>query len=89
MNITEGPQAVEQPEYAFDVKLFAVVRVKARSLAEAIQALDSTVNSMQPSDHWIEGYNSIGTAVKITEASLSEDGDDDNRQPFEIDGEPT
>lgn len=83
----QPPITQEQHEYAFDVKLFAVVRVKACSLAEAIQALDSTVNAMQPTDHWIEGYNSVGTAVKITEASLSEDGDDTNRQPFEIDGE--
>ncbi len=79
----------ETHEYAFDVILQAVVRVKARSLAEAIQVLDATVDAMQPTDHWIEGYNSVGTAVKITEVSLSEKNDAENRRPFEIDGEPT
>ena len=79
----------ETHEYAFDVKLFAVVRVKAPSLADAIAVLDATVDAMSPTEHWVEGFNSAGTAVKITEVSLSEDGDDTNRAPFEIDGEPT
>lgn len=78
----------EQHEYAFDVKLFAVVRVKAPDLATAIAVMESTIDAMQPTDHWVEGYNSTATQVKITEVSLGEDGEDENRTPFEIDGEP-
>jgi len=61
-------------EYAFDIKLFAVVRVEADSLADARRR----VQDLQAIEI---GYDADG--VHITEGST--DGEPDL---FEIDGEP-
>lgn len=76
-------------EYAFDVKLFAVVRVVAANKRDAIKAMEQTIDALDLSDAEISGLNSILVqGLRITEVSLAEDGEDDNRTPFEIDGEP-
>lgn len=74
-------------EYAFDVKLFAVVRVVARTKTDGIEAMKTIVESLDLSEHWIAGFNSKATGLRITEVSLSQDGEDENETPFEIDGE--
>lgn len=73
-------------EYAFDAKLFAVVRVVAPNLESAIRNMESVIDAMAPTDQFIKGFNDAAK-VKITEVSLGEDGEDENRTPFEIDGE--
>lgn len=75
-------------EYAFDVKLFAVVRVKAESLEKAQAAMRLTVDALEPTGDWIAGFNSAAK-VKVTEVSLDQDGEGENETPFEIDGEDT
>ena len=81
-------------EYAFDVKLYAVVRVKADSLDKARHALRCVLDCADLSEHTIAGINS-GLAedgvesVIVTEASLAigEESDYPDRiEPFEIDG---
>lgn len=80
-------------EYAFDVKLFAVVRLNAPNLDAARRALADVLDAAEPSDGFCAGYNSVAGAgvdgVTITECSLSPD--DGNEpwciEPFEIDGE--
>ena len=76
------------PEYLFDVKLFAAIRVVADDVQLAREAIGAVVDAMGPSEHWIGGYNDKAKSLRITEVSLSEDGDDENRMPAEIDGEP-
>jgi len=76
-------------EYAFDVKLFAVVRVEAANEAAARKALTKVLDCMDLSDATIDGMNSVLGDVKITEASL--DSDDSvyphGAELFEVDGE--
>lgn len=74
-------------EYAFDVKLFAVVRVRAACKEDAIDLMNQVVDGLTPSDAWVERFNEQLDDVCITEVSLSEDGEGENREPFEIDGE--
>ena len=76
------------PEYLFDVKLFAAIRVVADDVQLAREAIGAVVDAMDLSEHWIGGYNDKAKSLRITEVSLSEDGDDENRMPAEIDGEP-
>lgn len=66
-------------EYAFDVKLFAVIRVKAESLEQARVLMRKVVDATAPTE--------LPSTVELTEFSLSEDGEDENEEPFEIDGE--
>lgn len=73
--------AVELHEYAFDVKLFAVVRVKAANQQEAVTRMRKVIDAADVS--------SLPKDVGLTEFSLEEDGEDENEEPFEIDGEPT
>jgi len=76
-------------EYAFDVKLFATVRVIAASPAMAAAAMENVVDSMKPTGDWSPLYPGGKSKVLITEVSLAEDGENENRVPFEIDGVPT
>ena len=75
-------------EYAFDVKLFAVVRVRAESLEKARAAMHLTVDAMEPTGEWLDSFNSQ-EQVKVTEVSLAQDGEGENEMPFEINGEDT
>lgn len=75
-------------EYAFDVKLFAAVRVVAPTLADAVAAMEATIDAMEPTPDWVEGFNGL-SRMRLTEVSLAEDGEEENRRPYEIDGEPT
>lgn len=81
------PLPDDMHEYAFDVKLFAVVRVVAKDVKAAREAMGTVIDAMEPSEHWVGGFNSVAQSLRITEVSLSEDGEDENRVPFEIDGE--
>jgi len=65
-------------EYAFDVKLWAAVRVIANSEAEARKKMLDVCDCLDV------GYDKDG--VKITEASI-EDEDGETSELFEIDGE--
>lgn len=78
--------APETHEYAFDVKLFAVVRVVAPDLQSAITTMTAVIDAMEPCSDWIAGFNG-NSACRLTEVSLAEDGEGENRRPFEIDGE--
>lgn len=76
-------------EYAFDVKLYAVVRVNAPDEDTAREALDKALACMNLSEHTVDGMNDVlgERSVRITEASLTtEDG-----EPFlfELDGNET
>ena len=75
-------------EYGFDVKLFAAVRVVAADEKAAIEAMEKVIDSMEPGEHWIGGFNDTAQSVRITEVTLSQDGEYENCTPFEIDGEP-
>lgn len=66
-------------EYAFDVELFAVVRVKATSLQQARKHMRRVLDAVEP--------KALPKTVRLTEFSLAEDGEDENEEPFEIDGE--
>lgn len=66
-------------EYAFDVRLQAVIRVKATSIKQARKHMRQVVDAADA--------KSLPPSVQLTEFSLSEDGELDNEQPFEIDGE--
>ena len=66
-------------EYAFDVKLFAVVRIKAKSEESARTLLNEALSCANID--WKENN------VNITEASLTTD--DGEPLLFEIDGEET
>lgn len=70
-------------EYAFDVKLVAVIRVRSPSKALAIAALTRHVSCIDLSFSLAEA----DSAIQITEASLSLD-DADFPNLFEVDGEP-
>lgn len=73
-------------EYAFDVKLFAVIRVKATSEANAREAMDVVLSCMELSQFTIDGMNDVlkVESMQITEASLTtEDGEP---HLFELDG---
>jgi len=78
--VSDAPDT-ELHEYAFDVKLFAAVRVKAYSLGEAKAAMAQVIDGMEPCADWISGFNGA-SRVKLTEVSLSRDG----VEVFEIDG---
>jgi hypothetical protein len=64
-------------EYAFDVKLVAVVRVKAESLETARESLKAVLDCVDMSDAALEGFNNeqgrTGISAKVTEVSLSVD----------------
>lgn len=75
-------------EYAFDVKLFAAVRVRAKTKKQAIELMEQVVDALEPSEEWTARFNEQLDDVCVTEISLDEDGEDENREPFEIDGEP-
>lgn len=68
-------------EYAFDVKLFAAVRVIAPDADAAMRTVREVIDAVSPAD------TDLGDGVHLTEFSLSEDGEGENEQPYEIDGE--
>lgn len=69
-------------EYAFDVKLFAVVRVKAGSETEARELLERVIDACDVAE--IEAH-----PIKLTEFSLAADDSvyPQGAELFEIDGE--
>jgi hypothetical protein len=74
-------------EYAFDVKLFAVLRVEASNVHEAKLHASNVLDAMDIDNNFIEGYNErCDKGVKISEVSLSQDG---GMWLFEVDGEDT
>lgn len=73
------PEEAEGHEYAFDVKLFAVVRVRAKDEQTARDLIQNNVDGMDLSAGNIYGD---GWSLTLTEASA--DGEPDL---FEIDGE--
>lgn len=70
---------MEEKEFAFDVKLFAVVRVNALTVEGAREKMRKVIDAVEP--------RGLPADVRLTEFSLSEDGEEENGQPFEIDGE--
>lgn len=70
------------PEFAFDVKLNAIVRVTAATEDDARRAMDDVLDAVTPLPDFIDGYNSVGW-VRITEFSISDCG----AVLFEVDGE--
>lgn len=75
-------------EYAFDIHLNAVVRVKAKTEQEARSAMHRVLDTCSPSMGFIDGYNEAADGnVRITEFSIS--ADDGDSLLFEIDGETT
>lgn len=73
-------------EYAFDVTLFAVIRVKATTEANAREAMDRVLSCMDLSEFTIDGMNDemAAESLQITEASLSTA--DGEPHLFELDG---
>lgn len=74
-------------EYAYDVKLYAVVRVKAYSQKQAEEIVDEVLSSADVSEHCCRGILDThdDKTLEITEASLTtEDGP---IHLFELDGE--
>ncbi len=69
-------------EYAFDVKLFAVVRVEADSLARAKRAI---VKALDCASFNVSFEHAQG-AVRVTEASVDID-ESGGPDLFEVDGE--
>ncbi len=76
-------------EFAFDIKLAAVVRVCATDEKSARAILPVVLDCIDLSEATIDGINDgYGVAdVKLTEASISQD-DEDGPQLFEVDGKP-
>lgn len=76
-------------EYAFDIKLFAVVRCKAPDVETARKGLNAVLDCMDLSQSTIDGINDVIEDVKITEASLTVDDDvyPQGAVLIEIDGE--
>ncbi len=70
-------------EYAFDVKLVAVIRVRSPSKALAIAALTRHVKCLD----LCYTITEVDSTIEITEASLSLD-DVDFPSLFEVDGGP-
>lgn len=72
-------------KYAFDIKMYAVVRVTATSEQKAREALDQCLSCMDLSEHTVDGINdTLARDLCITEASLTtEDG---APELFELDG---
>ena len=74
-------------EYAFDVKLFAVLRIEASNVHEARQNACNVLDAMDIDNNFIDGYNErCAEGVKISEVSLSQDS---GLHVFEVDGEDT
>jgi hypothetical protein len=75
-------------EYAFDVKLNAVIRVEATTEADARAVVVDMLDAMDVSEWYVRGYNDAAPPpyVKVTEVSLSQDG---GMWLFEVDGEDT
>lgn len=71
-------------EYAFDVKLAAVVRVQAKDEHAARGMLAAVLDCVDLSDATIAGLNSR-SEMRITEASVYQD-DSDGPALFEVDG---
>lgn len=73
-------------EYAFDVMLSAVVRVRAKTLAGARKQLGLVLDAFSPTEDWIRGFNAAGLVV--TECRLSPDTGayEHDAELFEIDG---
>ena len=77
-------------EYAFDITLAAVCRVKAETEAQAREAMAEVLDACSPNEHFLSGYNSKqGATLRITEFSITPD---DSVYPqgailFEVNGE--
>lgn len=69
-------------EFAFDVRLLAVVRVVAETEGDARDAMDAVLDSCNPSQPFLDGFNQRAARVKVAEFSLSNDAP----SLFEIDG---
>ena len=73
-------------EYAFDAKLWAVVRVKAKSEKAARAAMEQVLDACDLSPAFLDGYNEAKKMrVVVTEASIGNDPSE--AELFEIDGE--
>lgn len=73
--------APKQHEYAFDIKLWAVVRVMATSEKKAREAIISTLDCAD-----LSKLTLTDPTVKITEASTIAPEEGEEYKPFEIDG---
>ena len=71
----------KEHEYAFDVNLAAVVRVKATSEKKAREAMEQVLDAAAPTGPFLDGFNSV-SPVQLTEFSL----DAQHPNLFEIDG---
>lgn len=76
-------------EYAFDVKLFAVVRVKAANEQMARKGLATVIDCLDLSHATIDGMNDVLEEIKITEVSLDADDScyEQGAELFEVNGE--
>lgn len=70
--------------FAFDVKLSAVVRITAKTEADARDAMQAILDAVTPSDPFFAGFNreARSTGLRVTEYSLS----DERPVLFERDG---
>lgn len=74
-----------EKEFAFDVKLAAVVRVSANSEKAARAAMERVLQACEPTGPFLDGFNAEyghGSGIRITEFSL------DPKEPnlFEVNG---
>lgn len=73
-------------EFAFDVKLWAAVRINAPSLDAARRGLAAILDAAEPTNGWVEGYNGNREGCTITEVSVQPETTSD-MTPYEVDGE--
>jgi hypothetical protein len=71
-------------EYAYDLKLWAVVRVKAQTEKAAREAIIATLDCAD-----LSKLRLTDPAVTITEASTIAPEEGEEYKPFEIDGKDT
>jgi len=60
-------------EFALDVKLAAVIRIRATSEAEARQTMQDVVQACEPTQPFLDGFNDVRPDVRITEFSILPD----------------
>lgn len=78
----------KQHEYAFDCKLWAVVRVKATSEKKAREAAMQVIDAVDVTPAFIGGFNEEAQqrGVRLTEVSIAEENEG-GLDLIEIDGE--
>jgi hypothetical protein len=60
-------------DFAFDVKLAAVIRIRAASEAEARKTMQEVLQACEPAAPLVEGLNETRRDIRITEFSILPD----------------